>query len=327
MFDCQADAMPLSPPTLDQIQRWLQAVMTHPAGVAAVIESDEARRQIDAGGDTLEEVILPSRRQTSLQRLAVYGNAYYLRLLDCLREFFPCLVEALSRETFDEFAVGYLQRYPSESYTLHRLADRYVQFLDETRPERNAEWAGFVVDLARLELAIEHVFDAPGPEPDPWPEQAASDGSPAIPLAALSANLLAAETRLVPTPGLTLLAFTWPVSTYYTGWKRGEQPAWPQPGPQFVALLRRDYVVRRHELSPSMYELLSRLVSGMPVGAAIGQLSAAPPEANLSPERLREWFFQWARDGFFAGAAAPDRPPADSARLPAPWPAITMKEP
>jgi RNA polymerase sigma-70 factor (ECF subfamily) len=26
------------------------------------------------------------------------------------------------------------------------------------------------VDLARLELAIEQVFDAPGPEPEPWPD-------------------------------------------------------------------------------------------------------------------------------------------------------------
>ncbi len=34
-------------PTLEQIQRWLQAVMTHPAGVAAGIESDEARQQIE----------------------------------------------------------------------------------------------------------------------------------------------------------------------------------------------------------------------------------------------------------------------------------------
>jgi hypothetical protein len=296
--------MPCSPPTLNQIQRWLQAVMTHPAGVAAGIESEEARQNIDVTGDALESVILPSRRQTSLERLAVYGNAYYLRLIDCLREFFPCLVDALGRETFDEFAVGYLQRYPSESYTLHRLADRFVQFLEETRPAHDAQWAGFVVDLARLELAIEHVFDAPGPEPDPWPEPAAAGSTPAaVPLAALAADRLAPETRLVAAPGLTLLAFTWPVSSYYTAWKQGRQSPWPQPQPQFVALLRRDYIVRRHELSPAQHELLSRLAAGMPVGEAIAAASAAQPEAQLSPEELRQWFFQWAERGFFAGAA------------------------
>ena len=291
-----------SPPRLDQLQRWLQAVMTHPAGVAAGIDSGEARRQIDVAGDELESVVLPSRRQTSLERLAVYGNAYYLRLLDCLREFFPCLVDAVGRETFDEFAIGYLQRYPSESYTLHRLADRFVQFLEETRPASDAEWAGFVVDLARLELAIEHVFDAPGPECDPWHEPAAAgDSSAAIPLSTLSPDRMSAGMRLIPAPGLTLLSLTWPVSTYYTQWKRGEPTPWPQPQPQFVALLRRDYIVRRHELSPAGYELLSRLIAGMPLAEAITQVSASQRGENLSPHELRETFFQWAQSGFFAG--------------------------
>lgn len=276
--------------------------MTHPAGVAAGMESNEARQAIDVARGAVETVILKSQSQTSLERLAVYGNAYYLRLLECLREFFPCLVAALGRETFDEFAVGYLQRYPSESYTLHRLADRFVQFLTETRPASDAEWTGFVVDLARLELAIDQVFDAPGPEPDPWPEEPVAEGKPAaIPLAELSADTLAAETRLLPTPGLTLLAFAWPVSTYYTAWKRGQQPPWPEGQTQYLALLRRDYVVRRHELSPPMYELLSCLVHGTPIGRAVAQVSAGQGGSEMSPTEVQAWFFQWAEGGFFTG--------------------------
>ncbi len=297
--------MDVNEPTLDEIQRWLQAVITHPAGVTAGIECDEARQQVDIGSAAVAEVIRPSRSQSSLERLAVYGNAYYLRLLECLREFFPCLVDALGRETFDQFAVAYLQRHPPESYTLQRLADRFAAFLDETRPARDSAWAGFVVDLARLESAIEQVFHAPGPEPDPWPDQntSATDAA-ATPLAAQSPAEWTAVARLTPSPGLTLLAFAWPVSSYYTGWKRNEQPPWPDPQPQYLALLRRDYVVRRHELSQGMYEILSGLVQGMTVGQAIAQASLSDLGAELTPQELRDWFFQWTRDRFFASVAA-----------------------
>jgi hypothetical protein len=55
-------------------------------------------------------------------------------------------------------------------------------------------------------------------------------------------------------PGFELLAFEFPVSTYYTDWKAGRQPSWPGQRSQFVALFRRDYVVRRHELSAQQHD-------------------------------------------------------------------------
>ncbi|HUE74971.1 MAG TPA: DNA-binding domain-containing protein [Pirellulaceae bacterium] len=290
-------------PTLDALQRWLQAVITHPGGIGVGVQSAAAQQEIDVAPSDVEAVILPSTRQSSLARLAVYGNAYYLRLLECLREFFPCLTEALSRETFDEFGAGYLQRHPPASYTLQRLADRFVEFLAETQPAQDAEWAGFVIDLARLELAIKQVFDGLGPESDPWPDesQPASDGT--IPTAEWTAATLSPRARLVPAPGLTLLQFQWPVSSHYTQWKRGEKSDWPQPMPQHVALLRRDYVVRRHELSPVQYALLSLLAQGMPIGQAVAQAAASDASAELRPDEVRAWMTQWAAERFFAGLA------------------------
>jgi putative DNA-binding protein len=291
-------------PSLDAIQRWLQAVVTNPAGVEAGIHSDDARREIDITSDAVETMICPSTRQSSLERLAVYANAYFLRLLECLRELFPCLTDALGRDSFDAFAAGYLQRHPPESYTLHRLADRFVAFLTETQPAQDAAWAGFVVDLARLELAIERVFDARGPEADPWPDESQPDIGHIIPCSDLSAADLSADTRLVPTPGLTLLEFQWPVSSYYTQWKQGERPDWPPPKPQHIALVRRDYIVRRHELSPVMHELLSLLTQRLPIGQAIAQTASTNPATDLSPDEVRDWMMQWVRNRFFAGATA-----------------------
>ena len=71
-----------------------------------------------------------------MDRLAIYGSAYYLRLLECMREEFPATAHALGEETFDGFAAAYLQQYPSRSYTLCQLGTHFARFLVETRPPR-----------------------------------------------------------------------------------------------------------------------------------------------------------------------------------------------
>ena len=120
---------------LGQIQRWMQAAIMHPVGVEEGIASAEARRHIDIGPDEAETVVTRSRALTAMDRLAIYGYAYYARLLECMREEFPVLKHALGEEVFDAFAVGYLQQYPSRSYTLFQLAANFPQYLAETRPD------------------------------------------------------------------------------------------------------------------------------------------------------------------------------------------------
>src|SRR5688572_16099648 len=100
---------------LDQVQRWMQAVIVHPQGVEAGIRAAAAREHIDVAPEAMEQVVGPSRRQTSLERLEIYANAYYARLLECLREEFPALAHAVGEEAFGNFAFGYLQTYPSQS--------------------------------------------------------------------------------------------------------------------------------------------------------------------------------------------------------------------
>jgi len=285
-------------PTLAHMQRWLLAAIAHPAGVLPGVLSEEAQRQISLYPPDLEQVILPSERMSAVERLAVYQRAYFARLIEALKEFFPCLSVSLGEEVFTQFAVGYLQQYPSQSYTLHRLADRFVQFLDETRPkDKNVagELTGFYVDLAQLELAIDRVFDAPGPERDPRLsfEQ----------LAAIPAERWP-ETKLNLCRGFELLRFDFPVGDYYSAWKRNAPLTVPQPKPSFAALFRRDYVVRRFELSQVQYELLRSLASGQTVGEAIAAAAELESDLDALAENLQHWFRQWAAEGFFSGIEA-----------------------
>jgi hypothetical protein len=285
-------------PRLDQIQRWLQAVIMHPEGVEAGIESPEARSEIDVPAGKIEQVVDASQNRTSVERLEVYANAYYARLLECLRDEFPALLHAVGEEVFDELGFAYLQAYPSTSYTLSELSRNFAQFLEETRPrdedEEGPSWPDFMIDMARLERTYSEIFDGPGTErlkllgadeirrirPDEWP-----------------------AARLVPVPCLRLLALRYPVHEYATAVRKKEDPPLPEPLSTWLAVSRIDYVVRRWTLAPEQYDLLYSLLSGLTVGDAIEQLAVAMAHKGQTLEgladNLRDWFQEWSAAGFF----------------------------
>jgi hypothetical protein len=298
-----------SPRSLDVVQRWFQAVITHPQGVEGGVESEEAQRLIRLNRSELEAVIGRSRNLTAAERMGIYANAYYARLLECLASFFPMLQKALGAEVFEGFAFEYLQHYPSKSYTLDRLGESFARFLQETRPEPEEAygedsqagavgWPDFLIDLTVFEWNLNQVFDGPGVEGKPL----------------LTAELLQsfpaerfAEARLVPVPCLRLLAFRFPVNAYYTAARHaeeGEEIPVPAPANEWVAVTRREFVVRRYPLSLPQHALLTELLAGSTVGEAI---AAAAEASDLDDEslavELRAWFRFWVAEEFFLSVA------------------------
>jgi hypothetical protein len=291
--------------SLDVVQRWFQAVITHPEGVEGGAESEEAQRLIRLKRGELEAVIGRSRNLTAAERMGIYANAYYARLLECLAAYFPMLQKTLGEEIFEGFAFEYLQQYPSKSYTLDRLGENFARFLEETRPEPEegeapgeVGWPDFLIDLAVLEHNVNRVFDGPGVEGKPLLTSEALQTFPAERFA---------EARLVPVPCLRLLTFRFPVNAYYTAIRRaeeGEEVPVPDPEPEHLALTRRDFVVRRYPLTPAQHALLEKILAGAPVGEA---LAAAAETSGLEDDalaaELQSWFRLWVAEGFFQSIA------------------------
>ena len=288
--------------SFQRLQRWMQATVMHPDGVVEGVNSPAARAEIDAPANEAGKILMRSKSQTALERLAIYGSAYYGRLVECMREEFPAVAHTLGDETFDAFAVAYLQSYPSRSYTLTQLGKDFPRFLVETRPEREAgeaeiSWPEFLADLAHFEWTFSAVFDGPGVE-------SGRDGTTPLLLDAAKIQAIQAdhwpETRLVCVDCLRLLALRYPVHHYFTSVRRQEEAAMPDPADTFLAVTRRHFVVHHYELSRPAYALLSALLAGRPVGEAI-QLAAeaAGPEIGRLGADLQQWFCDWAADGFF----------------------------
>jgi len=279
------------PRDLRQLQRWMQEVITSADGIEASLRSPAAQQWIPLSPSALEQILPRSRALGSLERLEVYHRAYGARLRECLRELFPVLARTLSADLFDQFALGYLQAHPPRSYTLARLADQFVDFLARTRPAGDAAgWADFLIDLARLEWAIDQVFDGPGVEGQSW---LAADELGQVPPERWP------DLRLVPVPCLRLLAFRYPVNGYYTAVRRGAEAPIPAVEPSFVALTRRDYVVRRLDLGLMEYQLLSALSRGQPLASALQSALRETHPSESVVGQVEAWFRRWSQEGLF----------------------------
>jgi len=257
------------PTNIGDAQRWLLAAITS----AQSPGEQQTQHWLTAGP-----------HQSPAERLSIYRHAYVARLLEVVRELFPCTRFAAGDDLFDQLMVNYLRHWPPQSYTLARLADRLVEHLEATRPP---DWGAFLVELARLEQTIDRVFDAPGGEQLP----------PFVLPADVSGPLY-----LRLTPGLQLLACDYPVSTFYTAWKQGRAPQWPDPQSEYLALVRRDYIVRRYELTSGQFALLSALATGRSLDDALASLAVHNQDPSDLAQRVQKWFAFWATERFFAAA-------------------------
>jgi hypothetical protein len=273
-------------------------VITNPDGVQDGIHASEAQQLIRITLNELESVIPSSDRLPAMERVSIYAGAYYTRLLECLGSFFPVFKRTVGADVFASFAAEYLHRYPSRSYTLDRLGDNFVHFLNETRPEtnENSGWPDFLVDLATLEWAIACIFDGPGTEDSQLltPES----------LQVLPAGKFTLA-RLKPVVCLRVFDFRYPVSAYYSEIRRAveeQEVQVPDPAVEYVAILRRDFVVRRHPLTALEYDLLQAILAGATVGEAIRQSSTKTDlEDDALARVLQSSFYNWSAAGFFAG--------------------------
>lgn len=282
-----------APPDLRRTQRWMQAVITHPGGIVAGIASEEARQHLDLAVEDVEQAVTRSQALTPTERLGIYGRAYHARLLECFHAEYPTLRYALGEDLLNRFVLGYLEQYPPQRYTLHRLAEHFPRYLAETRPdadaspERREQWPDFIIDLATLERAFIETYDGPGTEGQKILR--ADDVSE-------SAEDALRAARLTPAPCLRLLAFRYPVAAYFHAVRSGQEPERPPPARTYLALTRRDFQVYFHDLAAPHYEILSALATQQPVGAAFAQ-----PDFAMPFDEARRLLRQWAANGFFAG--------------------------
>lgn len=220
-------------------------------------------------------------RFTVAARLAVYGDGYWLRLVEVLAGDYPALRDQLGAATFAGLARAYLEAHPSRHPNLNRLGGRLPHFL-----ARRSGVTAELVALARLELALTRAFDAPEPTPP------VGD-----PFAALGDGL--AEARLALHPSVQILRLPASVVDRFDAWRLGGSPPEPRSGRVDVCIARNGEQLARSEVPAPMALVLRRLARGETVARAVDGL----PETAA----LAGWFAKWRADGLIAGVRRPQR--------------------
>lgn len=115
----------------------------------------------------LQQVVLTGEDNTDLllrhgsiareDQLAIYSNAYHLRLTEALRSNYSMLHRLLGDDDFNILARQYIVAQPSTNPSIRWFGDRFSEFITETAPF-NAVPA--IAELASFEWALRHTIDA-----------------------------------------------------------------------------------------------------------------------------------------------------------------------
>ena len=132
-------------------------LISAPEGVRSALE-DLGRRGVPA----LEEVFAGDEKLPAVDRVDIYANMYFYRLLDALREDYPRVEAAIGGRAFHNLVTDYLLRHPSGHPSLRYLGRFLPEFL---RSHAILRECPYLADLAALEWARVDTFDAPDTTP------------------------------------------------------------------------------------------------------------------------------------------------------------------
>jgi len=156
----------------------------------------------------------------------IYSRAYFARLIRCLSMQLPALKYAVSDGIFEELVIGYLKKYPPQSYTLNDLPNDLVTYLQAERPdarlplEEHEPWFDFLVELAEVETNYLAVLDAA--EMDLTKQQENSLRS------ILQSSYLSSDTQeFIFTKASRPIALQYPSHTYVKDVRANHSPALP----------------------------------------------------------------------------------------------------
>jgi len=268
---------------VERFQAWMLESISHREGLGAGLEAAGERHGLPA--QDLETVILPSGELTSFQRLEIYSNMYYWRLMEVLEGDFPASDYVLGHPRNHRIWRDFIAAHPSTHYRLTPLGQHVSAFFAARTdlPEHR-----FLSDLARLEYLKEVVFEAP-----------------ASPLLEGGLQALApeqwAQARLKPIAAFGLLETAYPVNPFFQAVMDEDEPELPAAEPSWTLVWRLNDEVWRSNINRYQYTMLNALYAGESLGDALEACASLP---DFDPQdilpHIGDWFAEWTADRVFS---------------------------
>jgi hypothetical protein len=220
---------------LAELQGLLYRLITAPTGVDEAVSHERA---LHVRG--LEAVIAGDKRLSARDRLSIYANSYFYRLLGIFKEDFAYTYAVLGEVNFHNLIIGYLIKYPPSEPSVLYAGRHLPHYLETTsgRAQAPAEHASFLADLARLERACTEVFH----------------GADAEALEQTSLRGLAPESwpalRIRLHPAAQIFDIKWRVDALMTAIKEGRDWEPPERASATILVWRKQWQVHYRVLEP-----------------------------------------------------------------------------
>ena len=143
--------------TLKELQNWFGSILLQP------LREDETSQFLTPSGQTLQQeanwYITPSPTLAPHQRIQIYNQQYWWRLLNVLESNFPLLVRLFGRAAFrNQVAVPFFSHSPPQDWSLNRLGETLPHWL---RQHYRGDDLPFVQQAAEIDVCCTKSFLAP----------------------------------------------------------------------------------------------------------------------------------------------------------------------
>ncbi len=234
----------------------------------------------------IERFIVGTEQAPVADRLAVYADAYRLRLLEILEDDFPGLAGMLGAKAFEALGLAYIEAYPSTHPSVRWFGRHLERFSREAPAYRE-----------RPELAEMAAFE--------WAQGEAIDAanSPTVNVVELAALPAASwpEMRIVFQSALRRLDLAWNVPAVWSAIDEGKSlPALERADPLVAWLFWRHGIeVRWRSLEDDERFALDAARAGHSFGAICEGLLERSGDGDV-PLHAASFLKQWATDGLVA---------------------------
>ena len=246
------------------------------------------------------ELITPSARLTSFERLELYSHGYWFRIIEAFHENFPGLHAIVSKPRFERLTRAYLADCPPDSFDLNRLGNRLEVWLAE-HPRYAHYRQRVALDMVRLEWA--KIEAASSGE---FPRLTATD------LASLNAGF-GEDPAIALQPHLRLLQLGYPVDELVMRIDepeprsaatpkrrtRARRLRVPRARAVCLAVYRQGSTVYFKSLEPEAFVLLRALQEDHHLSKVMQDcVAASQASAEHMTRSLQRWFADWAALGW-----------------------------
>ncbi len=294
IFNPAPSARPAKPaPDLREIQRAIAGTLMRPLAPGERMRSDSAT--------VATRLIKPNDRLTAFERLQIYNQQYWWRIMGSFQEDFRGLRAVLGERKFDRLAVAYIEECGSTSWNLRDLGQALEPFV-RRHPDLVAPHAALALDMVRAEWARVIAFDGPEkPRLDPAklggkPDRLRLDIQPYVTLLEVSHPIDRMLGRLRKR-NIETASVSNAVSSATTRRRPIRLAAKASRTPIHLAVHRVDLAVYYKRLEPAAYRLLNALRDGAPLANACESAFAGKPPTDAA-EKIQSWFATWTRFGW-----------------------------